>query len=921
MRRSIAFAVVILATQICLGQVLRWDFDTGMEEWLGNGDVKELRAEGGSLQGYTRGIDPSLQQLGLNFKPSLLSGVRFRIKTDNPGGGQVFFTETNEGRYEGYSEEKSIRFRMSGGNQWEVITVKPNWCFFPQIIKLRLDLANQQKFEIDWIEVFEEDQGVLSTETSWTFKDNKHPAWSTDDDGAHLSPVLKIDPGKTPFVVATVRCHRRARAQYHWKSEMSTGALRERCIMPGDGKWHKYTFLATAILEEWKGELSQISLRIVSEDDTPYELASIEMLPECPSGPDVLLCSFGAQDYPVRVGKPNSVLLHFRNNADDTLSCDVKVRVKSGEGVELVRDGKPYSGESVLAGGYDTRSVFFDVVSKQAQTVVLTADFIQGEKVFYSVDSLPIVMTPVPTLHAGATYVPEPKPAKTDYLIGSYYFPGYGKGCSYHGSVLQEWPMLVNSNPWTKPALGYYDESRPEVVDWQIKWALEHGVNFFLVDWYWDAGENYLEHWIDAFQQAKYRSGFKWAVMWANHNRPGSHTKEDWIAVVNRWIGKYFNTDEYLQMDGKPVVFIWDTANLRRDLGGSEAAAEMLALADKMVREAGLKGVTFWAMNATNVDTLKSEGYVGHTSYHWWSDAALTSRDQSFFSFDAIADRAAKTWTAREKLCLDAGMKYLPVVDTGWDGRPRHALNTIIIYNRTGETFKKKLVEAKKWLDQRGQNMLLLAPWNEWTEGSYIEPCSDFGFDMLRAIRDVFCQETGPSDDTCPPDLGLGPYGERPPMNSLKPYSTQMSWIFAGAEDKQGWRPASWGPGKDDAPNVTKDGLTFVTVGNDPIIYSPTLSLPCAKYDRVEIAMSVSPVIKPGETHLEVFWATSFFPINAKASMHCLIEGDSEMHTYVLPLSEHPHWAGRVTRFRIDPVALPGKRVTIKSIRFLTPGE
>jgi hypothetical protein len=209
-------------------------------------------------------------------------------------------------------------------------------------------------------------------------------------------------------------------------------------------------------------------------------------------------------------------------------------------------------------------------------------------------------------------------------------------------------------------------------------------------------------------------------------------------------------------------------------------------------------------------------------------------------------------------------MKYLPVVDTGWDGRPRHALNTIIIYNRTGETFKKKLVEAKKWLDQRGQNMLLLAPWNEWTEGSYIEPCSDFGFDMLRAIRDVFCQETGPSDDTCPPDLGLGPYGERPPMNSLKPYSTQMSWIFAGAEDKQGWRPASWGPGKDDAPNVTKDGLTFVTVGNDPIIYSPTLSLPCAKYDRVEIAMSVSPVIKPGETHLEVFWATSFFPINAK---------------------------------------------------------
>ena len=31
-------------------------------------------------------------------------------------------------------------------------------------------------------------------------------------------------------------------------------------------------------------------------------------------------------------------------------------------------------------------------------------------------------------------------------------------------------------------------------MDWQIKWAVEHGISFFAFDWYWDRGRRQLEH-------------------------------------------------------------------------------------------------------------------------------------------------------------------------------------------------------------------------------------------------------------------------------------------------------------------------------------------------------------------------------------------------------------------------------------------
>jgi hypothetical protein len=67
--------------------------------------------------------------------------------------------------------------------------------------------------------------------------------------------------------------------------------------------------------------------------------------------------------------------------------------------------------------------------------------------------------------------VPEPDPAQSDRLVGAHYFPGWKPGTHRGWGVLKDFPER-------RPLLGYYDESNPEVTDWEIKWALEHGSGF-----------------------------------------------------------------------------------------------------------------------------------------------------------------------------------------------------------------------------------------------------------------------------------------------------------------------------------------------------------------------------------------------------------------------------------------------------------
>jgi len=99
---------------------------------------------------------------------------------------------------------------------------------------------------------------------------------------------------------------------------------------------------------------------------------------------------------------------------------------------------------------------------------------------------------------------------------------------------------------------------------------------------------------------------------------------------------------------------------------------------------------------------------------------------------------------------------YFPNVTLGWDGTARNYQGLgmpNVISGNTPERFREALLLTKERLSAGAAPRILnINCWNEWTEGSYLEPDTVNGMKYLEAVRDVFAAERArTSEPHCPP--------------------------------------------------------------------------------------------------------------------------------------------------------------------------
>jgi len=83
------------------------------------------------------------------------------------------------------------------------------------------------------------------------------------------------------------------------------------------------------------------------------------------------------------------------------------------------------------------------------------------------------------------------------------------------------WANVVK-HPERTPALGFYAQENPEVADWETKWAVEHGISFFVYCWYRTSqGGAVKTQFGSAIHDALFKSRFagkmRFTIMWENH--------------------------------------------------------------------------------------------------------------------------------------------------------------------------------------------------------------------------------------------------------------------------------------------------------------------------------------------------------------------------------------------------------------------
>jgi hypothetical protein len=746
---TLALIVFLIVLSPALGELPRWEFesDSDLRQWIPNSHLSNVVIKDGMIRANAVDRDPFFLCRDITIAAKPWQYVVIRLRANRPGIGELFWSGELEGQYGGLTEKKKVRFAVNGDNSWQEIVVFPFWHTEGVIRQLRLDLYEGAHFEIDCIRVLEwgsnqPQNGVCV----WGFGGNTS-RWQTHPAASELlAPPVRIDVSDKAWVTVQLGSDREDVASILWACEDAPGLQSEEFAIRGDGKLHSYN-LRMAGNPTWHDNIIAFGIRLPQKGNIRLESIRID---KKPSGPGELEVSYFGFEYGVnRAGRPCRLLAQILNRGGSPQGIR-DIHLILPKELKLLSEPDKLSHEGIE---HNEIACFIWEIMAEKPSTYQAGLFFSGKGNIPPDQKTLLEFTEPPAVYK-AGYVPIPRPVETKIEICAFYFPGWDSD--------RKWDCIRRIAPNRKPLLGYYDESNSECVDWQIKWAVENGISCFLVDWYWVQGQQQLTHWFEAYRKARYRNLLKVAIMWANHNPPNTHSVEDWLNVTRHWIENYFSLKSYYHIDNKPSVFIWNPTGIRNDLGNSEAVKKVFDQSQDMARAAGFQGITFVAMGndfgAGHIQALLKEGYSGITTYHEWGHTINGAISQKLFRYEDVVRNSPTAWREKDK---DAGsLHYYPLVDTGWDSRPWHGDKAMVIQGRTPELFEKLLRQAKSFCEEHNKPILILGPMNEWGEGSYIEPCTEFGFGMLEAIRRVFAKgdlTTWPVNIS-PSDVGLGPY-------------------------------------------------------------------------------------------------------------------------------------------------------------------
>lgn len=325
--------------------------------------------------------------------------------------------------------------------------------------------------------------------------------------------------------------------------------------------------------------------------------------------------------------------------------------------------------------------------------------------------------------------------------VGVFYYPGWNKP-----EVSDGWEKI---RPYKdrEPLLGWYKEGSDSVTKTQIGWWKKYGIDYIAYDWYWDKGTGTKNrtYAIDSFIRNSQDSGVEFTLLWANHtNTPVSY--KDFDSIVDYWISHYFKEPNYKKINGMPVIFIFSPEFLERDaLKFGATPRELLNRARETAKKSGLTGIYFVGTAQPNKQqisvVLPEQSYDALSAYNYHSASGpdLSKRPLSS-SFKELSDGYAQNW---KFIIKNSRLPYIIPLTSGWDKRPWGGSPLMSHDNSTStpESFSDHLKQAKLILASSPNKMLdrvIICCWNEFGEGSYIEPTKKFGFKYLEQIKKTF---------------------------------------------------------------------------------------------------------------------------------------------------------------------------------------
>lgn len=306
----------------------------------------------------------------------------------------------------------------------------------------------------------------------------------------------------------------------------------------------------------------------------------------------------------------------------------------------------------------------------------------------------------------------------------------------------------------------YYDLSQPCTLRWQASLANKYGVYGFCFYHYWFAGGKTLLEKPAEILLANKDIPLNYCFSWANEPWTRSWDgKKNKVLIPQEYGGKddwcnhfeyllpFFKDARYIKEDGCPMFIIYKSQSMPK-------ADEMMNLWNTLAIQNGFKGIHFVeTLRNGTIDSralpfkARMEFEPSRTNFQQPSYLLNYKRIRrtiikmlnitfgtsimynTAFSFKEVTERAIN---------LKSPVGTYGGVFCGWDNTPRRGLASTIVLPPSKQEFKTYLQKViDKTQNVYKANYVFINAWNEWAEGTYLEPDETNGLAYLEAIDEV----------------------------------------------------------------------------------------------------------------------------------------------------------------------------------------
>jgi hypothetical protein len=335
-------------------------------------------------------------------------------------------------------------------------------------------------------------------------------------------------------------------------------------------------------------------------------------------------------------------------------------------------------------------------------------------------------------------------------LVGASYFAGWWRPNKWnYDPAVGDWRARF---PQRVPLLGEYNE--PSTMDKEIVAAAEHGVDFFLILWYYNGPDDsrereknarFLNEGLKTFVKSPEAHRMRFAIEYCNHQPYQVKTADDWNHCIKTWVAA-MRHPSYLRVGGK-LVFKVHSWHHFWDENGKDATACRARLDGlrKAVREAGLSEMIIGCgiPSGEKIAPGHPAGDLFDFTGTYMEVPDLPQREADY-PYEKLAEFARPTRAAHAK----DKIPYVPYLGAGFNARPwpdhraRFAIPTKDEWMRELRTTQADLERLENLgfplPDGRRQKALTIYAWNEFGEGGFLAPTQRENYMKLQAIRDVF---------------------------------------------------------------------------------------------------------------------------------------------------------------------------------------